>query len=234
MRLLRRQAAGQHADPYLPPVRRCAAALAATACLGLAQATTSAEIHLSGTGSFKPPSAEQLANLPADLPFSHADLASGKWAFSVLYDDRAADGDADRYAGRYAGAIRSFRVTIGNSSFDLPASQAELLVSDGGGSARHRESIRLEAKSQLAAGTLRIGWVQANQKSTADDLRGNAGALASDALPAPSTIAGFATASPFDRYLYLRVDPPGSPARPLLYLSSSNVSVAVVEPAAAR
>jgi hypothetical protein len=200
----------------------------------LAQATPGAEISLSGTGSFKPPAAQQLTNLPADLPFSRADLASGKWAFVVRYDPRAVDVDADPYAGRYAGAIRSFHVTIGASSFELPAVQAELLISDGGAPARHRESIRLEATSALAAGSLRIGWIQANQKSTADDLRGSAGALASDALPAPSTIANLATASPFDRYLYLRVDPPGAVSRPLLYLSSSNVTVTVVAPAAAR
>jgi hypothetical protein len=197
----------------------------------LAQATTSAEVTLSGAGSFKPPAAEQLAGLPAGLPFSRADLASGKWTFSVRYDERAADVDADPYAGRYAGAIRSFRVTVGESTFDLPAEQAELLVSDGGPTVRHRESIRLEAKSQLAGATLRIGWVQANQKSTADDLRGSAGSLASDALPPASIIANFAAASPFDRYLYLRVDQTGS-VRPLLYLSSSNVSVTVVDPAA--
>jgi hypothetical protein len=71
--------------------------------------SAAAEVKLSGGGTFKPPSAEQLAALPADLGFSRADLASGNWSFSVRYDDSIPDKDPDPYVARYLGAIRAFR-----------------------------------------------------------------------------------------------------------------------------
>jgi hypothetical protein len=194
---------------------------------GLAlQPAAAAEFDVSGSGSFKPLTAEQLDSLPSGLPFSRADLASGRWSFTVRYDDGAADVDADPYAGRYAGAIRSFRVTVGDTTIELPATSAELLVSDGGGAARQRETIRLEAAAATAAGTLRAGWVQLHQKSRTDDLRGAAGLLAGDAMPAPPAIANLATASPFDRFFYVRIDAADGARKPQLYLSSSRLTVA--------
>jgi hypothetical protein len=210
----------------LLPIARVTAALALTASVGILHPCAAAEINLSGAGTFKPPSPEQLASLPADLAFSRADLASGSWSFFVRYEDRTSDTDPDSYVGRYVGAIRVFRVTVGSTTVELPVDQAELTVSDGGVGFPHRESIRLEARSFAPYGLVRVGWVQLNQHSRSDDLRGAAGALSSDAMPAPSTIAHLATSSPFDRFLQLRIDRPGGESRPLLYLSSSNVSVA--------
>ncbi|MGH6627503.1 MAG: hypothetical protein ACRECD_13375 [Burkholderiaceae bacterium] len=187
--------------------------------------SVAAEVRLSGSGSFKPPSAEQLATLPADLGFSRTDLASGSWSFSVRYEDSIPDADPDRYLGRYAGAIRAFRVVIGSTTVDLPVDQAEIVVGDGGGGFPHRESIRLEAKALISCGLLRLGWVQVNQQPQGADLRGPAGLLPSDGLPAYAMVANLATASPFDRFLELRIDRPSGESRPLLYLSSSKLSV---------
>ncbi len=92
--------------------------------------------------------------------------------------------------------------------------------------------IRLEAKTLTPSGLLRLSWVQVNQQPEGTDLRGPAGSLPSDALPAFSMVANLATASPFDRFLELRVDRPGGESRPLLYLSSFKLSVAAA-PAAA-
>jgi hypothetical protein len=203
-----------------------ATAVALVLTAGAVHPSTAAEIHLSGTGTFKPLSAEQLTRLPADLAFSRADLSSGQWSFVVRYEDRTFDTDPDPFVGRYAGAIRTFRLTVGSTTVEMPVDQAELSISDGGLGFPYRESIRLEAKSPAPYGTLRVGWVQLNQKSRSDDLRGAAGALPADSMPVPSTIASLAGASPFDRFLQLRIDRPGEP-QPLLYLSSSKVSVAV-------
>lgn len=210
-----------------------AAALALAASVGIVHPSAAAEINLSGTGTFKPPSADQLASLPADLLFSRADLSSGNWSFFVRYEDGTSDADPDPFVGRYAGAIRVFRVTVGSTTVELPGVEAELTVSDGGFGFGHRESIRLEAKSSTPHGLLRVGWVQLNQISNRDDLRGAAGALTSDSLPVPSTIASLATSNPFDRFLQLRIDQLGGTSPPMLYLSSSKVAVSA-GPAAAR
>jgi len=219
---------------HLLPIARpfVTAALALTASVGILHPSAAAEINLSGTGTFKPPSAEQLASLPTDLAFSRTDLASGKWSFFVRYEDHTSDADPDSYVGRYVGAIRAFRVTVGNTTIALPVDQAELAVSDGGFGFPYRESIRLEAKLLAPYGLVRVGWVQLNQHSRSVDLRGAVGVLTSDAMPVPSTIANLATSSPFDKFLQLRIDRPGSASRPLLYLNSSKVSV-LAGPAAA-
>ena len=201
------------------------AALVLAAGFAMPRTSTAAELRLSGSGSFKPPSAEQLAALPADLGFSRTDLASGSWSFSVRYDDSLPDADPDPYLGRYAGAIRAFRVVIGSTTVDLPVDQAQIVISDGGGGFPNRESIRLEAKALISSGLLRLSWVQVHQQPKGADLRGPAGLLPSDGLPAYSMVANLATASPFDRFLELRVDRPGGESRPLLYLSSSKLSV---------
>jgi hypothetical protein len=206
-------------------MRSCVAiVLALTASISMLHPSAAAEIDLSGSGMFKPPSEEQLAGLPADLAFTRTDLASGKWSFFVRYEDRTGDADADPFVGRYVGAIRAFRVTVGSTTVDLPVDQAELAISDGGLGFAHRESIRLAARSVAPYGLLRVDWVQLNQRARSDDLRGAGGALSSDSMPMPSTIANLATSSAFDRYLQLRIDRPGD-SRPLLYLSSSKLSV---------
>ena len=201
------------------------AALVLTASFAMPRTSVAAEVLLSGSGSFKPPSAEQLAALPAGMGFSRTDLASGNWSFSVRYDDSIPDADPDPYVGRYVGAIRAFRLVIGSTTVDFPVDQAEMVVSDGGGGFPNRESIRLEAKALISSGLLRLNWIQVNQQPKGADLRGPAGLLPSDALPAYPMVANLATASPFDRFLELRIDRPGGESRPLLYLSSSKLSV---------
>ncbi|MCL5741122.1 MAG: hypothetical protein M1430_09870, partial [Betaproteobacteria bacterium] len=139
-----------------------------------------AEILLSGSGSFKPPSTEQLAALPPYLGFSRADLASGNWSFSVRYDDSTRDADPDPSVGRYIGSIRAFRLVIGNTSMDLPIDQAQLVVSDGGGGFPNRESIQLTTTALIPSGLLRLSWIQVNQQPKGADLRGAAGVLPRD------------------------------------------------------
>jgi len=189
------------------------------------QMSAAAEIQLSGSGSFRPPSAEQLAALPGDLGFSRSDLASGRWSFSVRYDDGVPDSDADPLMGRYAKAIHAYRIVVGSTTVDLPVDQAYIVVSDGGGGFQNRESVRVETTTFLPSGRLRLSWVQINQQANGVDLRGAVGSLTSDALPAYSAVAHLPTASPFDRFLELRIDRPGGDSKPLLYLSSSQLTV---------
>lgn len=207
------------------------ASLALAASFGFLHSGAAAEIDLAGTGTFKPPPAEQIARLPADLAFSRQDLASGTWSFLVRYDDRSADADPDPYVGRYKGAIRLFRLTVGATTVDLPVDRAELVVSDGGLSFPYRESVRLEASSQTPLGVMRAGWIQINQPPNRVDLRGAPGLLPGDSMPEPSTLAKLTTKSAFDRFFLLRVDRPGGESQPLLYVSSSDVSV-LTRPAA--
>ena len=202
-----------------------ATAFVFTACAALPRTSAAAEINLSGEGTFKPPSAEQLAALPADLGFSRGDLASGHWSFFVRYDDSTPGATSAPYTGRYAGAIRAFRLVIGSTTVNLPVSQAEITISDGGGSFANRESIRVETKAAMPSGILRLSWVQVNQQAKGVDLRGPAGLLPSVALPPYAVVSNLATANPYDRFLELRVDHPGGDPRPLFYLSSSQLSV---------
>lgn len=199
-------------------------ALALAVGVTLAQSSAAAEIELFGTGTFKPPLRERLANLPADLPFSMADLASGSWSFLVRYEDQTRDSDPDPYVGRYAGAIRAFRLTVGATTVDLPVGSAELVVSDGGLGFPERESIRMQTTAQTTYGAMRVSWIQIHQTASRMDLRGASGLLPSDALPSPSVLANLPTDRLFDRFLLLRVDSPRQ-AQPLLYLSSSLLSV---------
>ena len=184
-------------------------------------------------GTIKPPAAEQTVNLPTDLPFSRVDFASGTWSFLVRYEERTSDTDPDPYLGHYYGAIRVFRLTVGTTMVDFPADQAKLEVSDGGLGFPNRESIRVEASALGAYGVMRVSWVQLNQRPNGSDLRGVPGSLTSDALPASSLVANLDTASPFDRFLLLRIDRAGSEPQPLLYMSSSKVLV-LATPAASK
>jgi len=203
-----------------------ATALAFTVCIAMARTSAAAEITLSGKGTFKPPSAEQLASLPADLGFSRSDLASGNWSFFVRYDDSTPGAaPAPPNAARYAGAIHAFRLVIGSATVNLPVDQAEIVISDGGGNATNRELIRVETKAAMPSGVLRLRWVQVNQQAKNVDLRGPAGLLASAALPPYTVVANLAPASPYDRFLELRVDHPAGDPRPLLYLNSSLLSM---------
>lgn len=208
-------------------------AFALAATFGLLHSSAAAEIDLSGTGTFKPPSAEQLASLPADMAFSRADFASGTWSFRVRYAERTPDADPDPYVGRFGGAVRVFQLTLGATTIDLPVDRAELVVSDGGSGFPNRESIRLETGSSTPYGVMRIGWIQLNQPPKGTDLRGAPGSLTTDSLPEPSMIANLPTSSPFDRFLLLRIDRPGGGAQPLIYISSSQFSV-LASPAAIR
>ena len=202
-----------------------AAPLVLAAGIAMPRASAAAEFKLSGDGTFKPPSAEQLAALPADLGFSRADLQSGTWSFLMRYDDRLPDQDPDPYSARYVGAIGAARLVIGGATLDLPVEQAEIVVSDGGGAFPHREMIRLEARAATPSGTLRLSWVQANQQAKGTDLRGPAGVLQGDALPAAAVLANLNTASAFDKFLELRIDRSVGDPKPLLYLSSSKLTV---------
>jgi hypothetical protein len=202
------------------------AALVLSASIAVPRTSSAAEIKLSGSGTFKPPKAEQLAALPADLGISQQDLASGNWSFSVRYEDGTPDAVSDPHLGRYAAAVRSMRLIVGDTTLDLPVDQAAILVSDGAGGYSNRESIRVEVKAAMPVGLLRLSWVQVNQQPKGTQLRGPAGVLPSDAMPPSSTIANLAAANLFDRFLELRIDrPPGGDPLPLLYLSSSKLSV---------
>jgi hypothetical protein len=199
----------------------------AVAAVALPSTSHAADIQLTGAGSFRPPTATQLSSLPSDLGFSRSDLASGQWSFSVRYHDASPDSDPDPLVGRYAGAVRAFRLMVGSTTVDFPVAQAQIVVSDGGGGFPNRELVRVEATSPVPSGVLRFSWIQVNQQASGTDLRGAAGVLQSDALPAPAMVANLATASPFDRFVTLRIDrndvQPSSP--PLLYLSTSKLAV---------
>ncbi|MEB0114272.1 hypothetical protein QN397_23615 [Variovorax sp. RTB1] len=201
------------------------AAFVLTASIAMPQISAAAEIKLSGSGTFKAPKAEQLAALPTDLGFSQSDLATGSWSFSVRYEDSTPGVDLDPCVGRYVGAIRSFRLVIGSTTLDLPIDQAAIVISDGGGGFPNRESIRVEAKALIPSGILHLSWVQVNQQLKGTDLRGPAGALPNDAMPPSTMVANMATANPSDRFLELRIDRPSGDPRPVLYLSSSKLTV---------
>jgi hypothetical protein len=190
----------------------------------LANTSAAAEIELLGTGTFKPLVSERMANIPPGLPFSKTDLTSGTWAFALRYEDRTGDSDPDPYVGRYTGAVRSLRVTVGSTTVELPVDRSEIVVSDGGLGFTERESIRLEVTSHTPYGMVRVSWIQSHQTGDRVDLRGSPGLLAGDALPSPSLVANLPTDRRFDRFLLLRVDSPRQ-LQPLLYLSSSTLAV---------
>ncbi len=200
------------------------------ATIGRSHSVAAAEIDISVTGTFKPPSAEQMANMPADTPFSQADFASGTWSFGVRYEDSTADADPDPFVGRYVGAIHGLRLTVGNTTVDLSTDQADLVVSDGGLSAPNRESIQFEVIALKPFGVMRVSWIQLNQPPNRRDLRGIPGSLTSDELPDPTIVANLTTSSSFDRFLLLRIDRANDASRPLLYISSSKVVVHAAAP----
>jgi hypothetical protein len=186
-----------------------------------------------GDASFKVPADTTLAALPADAPVRAADLRGGTLSFELSYDDATPDADADPWTGRYERAIRVFRVRIGDTLLDMPVSSARLVISDGGQGRMHRESVQFVADARSGGYTVQAGWVQLNQAAMTADLRGAAGVLDGDRLPAPSRLVALPTSGEFDRVFYLRIDVPGDAARPLLYLSTSKLSVGLAVPATA-
>lgn len=187
-------------------------------------AVNAAEIHLNVAGTFNPPGPEQTARFPNDGGISRADLATGIWSMSVVYDDAAPDVDPDPYVGRFSNAIKSAQFTVGGKTLELPVDRAQIIVSDGGQGFPFRESIKVVVQASLPAGTMRLSWIQLSSQARTTDLRGPSGLLKSDALPPFEQVAQFPTTQPFDRFLELRVDPVAGESKPLLYLSSSALS----------
>lgn len=222
---------------YRPVVPRVAAAAAAAALAlaGLAAPppAQAAEVRLRGEASFRVPADAVLAALPADAPVTAADLRSGTLSFELVYDDAVRDADPDPYAGRYDAAVRAFRVRVGATLLELPASSVRVVVSDGGQGRAWRESVVVQADARSGDWGLQVSWTQLNQGAATADLRGASGMLADDRLPAPARLAALPTSGEFDRAFLLRLDAPGgAPGRPALYLSTSALNVAPVAAAA--
>ncbi|MFM1988223.1 MAG: hypothetical protein RJA99_1180 [Pseudomonadota bacterium] len=220
------------------PFRRAAPRVAAAAALALALAelaapARAAEVRLRGEAGFRVPADTVLAALPADAPVGAADLRGGRLSFELVYDDAARDVDPDPHAGRYDAAVRAFRVRIGGTLLELPASSVRIVVSDGGLGRAWRESVVVQADARSGDWGLQVSWTQLNQVATATDLRGASGMLADDRLPPPARLAALPTSGEFDRAFLLRLDAPGGTAgRPALYLSTSTLTVAPVAAAA--
>lgn len=211
-----------------------AAALPATlfaAVLACTAPAVGAEHTLRGEARFEPPPAATLAVLPAASPLSVADLRSGSLSFEIVYDDAERDADPDPYGGAYPGAIRRFRLRVGATTLELPSAGAELRVSDGGFGMAHRESVQMLAGARYGAWDLRVGWVRINQRASTEDLRGGPGSLRGDAIPDPAAMLSFATSGEFDHVFFVRLDPAGETRRPVLYLSTSTLTVAPAAPA---
>jgi hypothetical protein len=206
--------------------------VALLAGIASAQSSAAAEFRLQGSGTFKPPPPDRMARVPAEFPFSTADLGSGTWSFDATFNDAIPDSDPDPYVGRYAGAVRSFRLTVGATSVELPVDHSEIVVSDGGLGFPERESLRLLVQARTPYGLLQVSWTQIHQTSSRMDLRGTPGLLASDALPSASVLANLPTDRRFDKFLLLRVDSPGQ-AQPVVYISASDLGVAAA-PLASR
>lgn len=192
-----------------------------------------AEVLVRGEAWFKVPADTTLAALPADAPVRAADLRGGTLSFELSYDDATPDADADPWTGRYERAIRTFRVRIGDTLLDMPVASARLVVSDGGQGRMYRETVQFVADARASGYTVQAGWVQLNQGAMTADLRGATGVLDGDRLPAPSRLVALPTSGEFDRAFYLRIDAPGDAARPLLYLSTSKLSVGLAGSATA-
>ncbi len=217
-----------------PLIRSVAAAGALlTALLAPFHPAGAAEVLLRGNASFKVPADTTLAALPTDAPVRAADLRGGTLSFELSYDDATPDTDTDPWTGRYERAIRAFRVRIGDMLLDMPVSSARLVVSDGGQGRTYRESVQFVADARSGGYIVQAGWVQLNQAAMTADLRGAAGVLDGDGLPAPSRLVALPTSGEFDRAFYLRIDAPGDAARTLLYLSTSTLSVGLAAHATA-
>ncbi|RPH46792.1 MAG: hypothetical protein EHM87_00930 [Burkholderiales bacterium] len=204
-----------------------------TGLLAVATPATAADVRLRGDAPFRVPAQAMLAALSPDAPVRAEDVRSGALSFELSYDDAVVDADPDPYTGRYDRAIRSFRVRIGETLLDMPVSTARLVVSDGGEGRMHRESVQVVADARAGAFTVQAGWVQLNQSAPTADLRGSAGVIDGDRLPAPGRLIAFPTSGEFDRVFYLRIDAVGAAGRPVLYLSTSRLSVSVAPPSGA-
>jgi hypothetical protein len=190
---------------------------------------------VSATGTLRAPSDGRATTWPSTVGFTAADVATGRWSMEVVLDRAARDTDPDPWVGRYIGAVRSARITLGDATLQLPAAAMQVTVSDGGLGAPWRESVRIEvAVPQPDGDVLRVAWVQLNPQATTHELRGAAGCLSGDALPAPAAYEALQAASPFDSFLLVRLDPPEAGARPRAYVASSIATVAAHDGGVAR
>ena len=222
-----------HGAPCKPRRFQRLAPLVCALAVGVAAALpcAAAEVEIVGTGSFKPLPSERLARLPQGAAFSQNDLSSGALSFRVRYEDSTSDTDPDFYVGRYGRAIRSVQLTVGSTTIALPPENAELLVSDGGLGFPDRESVRVKSWLTTPAGVVRFSWIQGNQSPDGKDLRGAPGSLPGDALPAHAVLGNLTTSSRFDKFIVLELSATAD-AQPLVYVSSSQVSVVATPPPA--
>lgn len=194
-------------------------AAAALACLA-APAARAAESGVEGSGTFRWRPGEVV--LPPDSPFSAADLASGKVSFAIRWDDQTTDREPDPTLGVYPGAVRQFVLRIGGKEVTLPVEASRVEVSDGGQGAAQRETLRVEGARRFGDYVLTVGWLQVNEGAPKADLRGAAGALATDRLPDAGAAAAFKASGPFDRCLYVTLRwPGGNPVYPIWVQTSS-------------
>ncbi len=226
-----------HGSPCKPAKRSRFQQFTPLACVlavgvAVAMPCAATELEMVGAGSFKPLPSDQLAKLPQGAVFSQADLSSGALSFRVRYEDSAPDADPDFYVGRYDRAIRAVQLTVGATTINLPPENVELIVSDGGLGFPDRESVRVKSWLSTPAGVLRFSWVQSYQAADRKDLRGAPGSLSGDALPERSVLANLVTSSRFDKFIVLELSAPAD-VQPLVYISSSQVSVAAA-PAQAK
>lgn len=184
--------------------------------------TLAAETGVTGQGSFRPPNAP--ITVPADSPFSAADLSSGRISFVIRWDTAAADRDPNLYRGSYAGAIKQFTVRIGATEIELAVNGAVIEVSDGG-DVSHREFVKLQASQVLGAHTIKVGFMSLNEITKTGDLRGSAGRLAGDGLPNGEQLVAFQPTGRFDRGFFVTMNKNAEPRSFPIYLQTSDIEI---------
>ena len=180
---------------------------------------------MAGSGTFKANAAVQAANLPAELPFSQADLASGLISFEIRWEDTAPDSASDIYEGVYRGAIKQFRVKIGNTELTLPVQEALIKVSDGGFGKVNRESVRIETAQSFGRFSLSAGWILNNEQASTADLRGAPGVLDSDQAPSAARLARFVASGPYDKAFFVVLKDSDSATLYPVYINTSSFKI---------